>query len=85
MRSLLIATSALLITACGAAVCRDSGCSSGQLCTDRTDLASTCEYSPRFACFSAAGCARQTNGACGFNQTQALTDCLARVADGGAP
>ncbi len=55
------------------------------LCTDRTDLASTCEYSPRYACFGAAGCARQANGACGFNQTQALTDCLARVADGGAP
>lgn len=82
----LVITLALIVSACGAsAACRDSGGSKGQLCTDRTDLASTCEYTPRFACFAAAGCERQANGACGFNQNAALTDCLARVADGGTP
>lgn len=85
MRLTFIAAVTVIISACGAAVCRDAGCSKGQLCTDRADVASTCEYSPRYACFAAAGCERQTTGACGFNQTQTLTDCLARVADGGAP
>jgi hypothetical protein len=78
----------VLFAGCGVlpgGTCQDVGCSRGQLCTDRTDLFSTCEFRPEFSCFAAAGCARQTNGQCGFNQTPALSACLSRVADGGMP
>lgn len=85
MRVLLGSLVGLLLGCGGQAPCRDVGCSMGQLCTDRPGVATTCEYRPSFACYAAAGCARQASGECGFTQSAALTACLNRVADGGMP
>lgn len=57
------------------AKCFVGGCSS-QLCTDRPDMASTCEYRAEYACYQGATCERQSNGQCGWTQTETLTQCL---------
>lgn len=62
----------------GSAPCRAGGCS-GQVCTDQTDLATTCEWREEYACYKVATCARQSDGACGWTPTQTLTDCLAKA------
>lgn len=56
--------------------CYVGGCSS-QLCTDTPDAVSTCEYREEYACYQNAICERQSNGACGWTQTQALKACVA--------
>ncbi len=56
--------------------CYVGGCSS-QLCTDKPDMISTCEYSEKYACYKSATCERQSNGECGWTQTATLTACLA--------
>ena len=56
--------------------CYIGGCSD-QLCSDRSDVASTCEWTERYACYRDATCERQTDGACGWTETPALTECLA--------
>jgi hypothetical protein len=63
-------------TAASAAPCYVGGCSA-QLCTDKPDAISTCEYSPSYGCYKAATCERQASGQCGWTQTPALTACLA--------
>lgn len=58
--------------------CVVGGCS-GQLCGEATDddgMISTCEYTAAYACYKTASCARQTDGKCGWTQTEALTTCL---------
>lgn len=55
--------------------CVKTGCS-GQICADSQRF-STCEFRPEYACYQSAACERQTNGACGFTSTPALTSCLA--------
>jgi hypothetical protein len=55
--------------------CEKSGCS-GQICADH-QMISTCEFRPEYACYQAATCERQANGACGWTQTPALPSCLA--------
>jgi|GEM_PF-339837 len=57
--------------------CRTAGCSS-QLCVpeDFPPLASTCEWFPHYACYRAAACERQADGACGFTETTELAACL---------
>ena len=55
--------------------CRRTGCSS-QLCAAR-DITTTCEFRPEYACYQDATCALQSDGACGFTPTDALTECLA--------
>jgi hypothetical protein len=57
--------------------CFVGGCSS-QLCTDQPDAASTCEYKSQYACFKAAKCERQSNGQCGWTETEELSACLAK-------
>lgn len=54
--------------------CRPSGCS-GQICADQ-DMVSDCMFRPEYACYRTATCERQADGACGWTQTEALTQCL---------
>ena len=56
--------------------CVVTGCS-GQMCAPEARF-STCEYRPEYACYgeptTSCGC---NNGSCGWDQTDALTACLA--------
>lgn len=58
-----------------AGACYVGGCSS-QICSDRPDVASTCEYREVYSCYQGATCARQSNGQCGWTQTAALKACI---------
>jgi hypothetical protein len=55
--------------------CFVGGCSN-QLCTDKKDMPSTCEYSSSYACYLSAECKRQENGRCGWTDTPELRTCL---------
>ena len=75
--------STVTITVGGSAVagtgkCVAWGCSS-QNCGDESvvsDLLTTCEYRPVYACYWKARCERQTNGQCGWTQTPELQSCV---------
>lgn len=56
--------------------CYVGGCSS-QLCTDRPDAVSTCEYREEYACYQTARCERQASGQCGWTPSAELQACLA--------
>ncbi|KND49367.1 MAG: hypothetical protein AB203_03150 [Parcubacteria bacterium C7867-008] len=56
--------------------CYVGGCSS-QICSDRPDAVSTCEYRSEYGCYRTAKCERQINDTCGWTQTPALQQCLA--------
>jgi len=70
-----LTTATVTITKSGANTCYVGGCS-GEICSDRQDIVSTCIYKAEFACYKTATCARQTNGQCGWTQTTELTSCL---------
>lgn len=58
--------------------CAVAGCS-GQLCVDAdkaSDIVTTCEYLPEYACYKESSCERQSDGQCGWTQTPALQSCL---------
>jgi hypothetical protein len=55
-------------------LCKVGGCSN-QICSD-TVVASTCEYSPGYACYKTASCERQPDGRCGWTMTSILAQCL---------
>ncbi len=55
--------------------CYVGGCS-GQLCTDKPGIASTCEYKEEYACYQGATCERQVSGQCGWTMTPSLSACL---------
>ena len=56
--------------------CEIGGCSN-EICADGGEkLASDCSWSESYACYEAAACGRQENGACGWVQTEELTACL---------
>lgn len=55
--------------------CYVGGCSS-QLCSDKPDAVSTCEYREEYACYKTATCKRQSSGECGWTKTAALSACL---------
>ncbi len=56
--------------------CYVGGCSA-QICSDQKDTMSSCEFKPEYACYQRTStCERQTSGACGWTQTQALKACL---------
>ncbi|RJQ28566.1 hypothetical protein C4571_03420 [Candidatus Parcubacteria bacterium] len=55
--------------------CFVGGCS-GQICSDTPDAVSTCEWTEAYACYRAAKCERQTDGACGWTQTPELLACI---------
>jgi hypothetical protein len=62
--------------------CVPGGCS-GQLCVEEGDGAvSTCEWQEAYACYKSATCERQSDGACGWTETEALTSCLATASTG---
>ena len=56
--------------------CYVGGCS-GQVCSDKEGVISTCEWRPEYACYHAATCEVQADGNCGWTQTAALQACLA--------
>lgn len=56
--------------------CYVGGCSS-QLCSDTPDMASTCEWRESYACYQNQTCERQSNGTCGWTETESLKQCLA--------
>jgi hypothetical protein len=63
------AASACVRTGCSNTVCVDAG----------KEVMTTCEMRPEYECYSTATCERQVNGACGFTQTPALTQCVANA------
>lgn len=54
--------------------CKITGCS-GQVCSDK-EIMTTCEYKAEYGCYHNAKCERQTDGKCGWTQTEQLTKCL---------
>ncbi len=56
--------------------CQRGGCS-GQICSNRAGVVSTCEFRPEYACYQQAECGAQSSGHCGFTQTPELQMCLA--------
>jgi eight-cysteine-cluster-containing protein len=87
MARLVAIASALLLVACASGAeevsrgplsvppCRVAGCS-GQVCTDRDDVVTTCDWLPEYACYRTATCAPQETGACGWTQTPELVACI---------
>lgn len=57
-----------------AGACVRTGCS-GQICAD-SDVITTCEYRPEYACYESATCERQADGRCGWTETPELAACL---------
>lgn len=55
--------------------CFIGGCSS-QVCSDKPDVVSSCEYRSEYACYQKATCERQVSGKCGWTETADLTSCL---------
>jgi hypothetical protein len=55
--------------------CFVGGCS-GQVCSDREGVISTCEWREEYACYQSATCEVQTDGNCGWTQTAELQACL---------
>jgi eight-cysteine-cluster-containing protein len=57
--------------------CVTSGCS-GQLCVaaDSDPIFTTCEWREEYACYQAATCEKQADGACGWTATDELATCL---------
>jgi eight-cysteine-cluster-containing protein len=56
--------------------CYIGGCSS-QVCSDRNDIVTTCEWLDVYECYRSARCEQQSDGACGWTPTQELNACLA--------
>lgn len=54
--------------------CMATGCS-GQICSD-TEVMTTCEWLPEYACYRTATCALQENGDCGWVMDEELQRCL---------
>ena len=57
--------------------CHVAGCSA-QVCSDRDDVVTTCEWLNVYECYQSASCERQSDGACGWTPTQELSACIAR-------
>jgi hypothetical protein len=55
--------------------CYRGGCS-GQICSDRPNVISTCEWRAEYACYRDATCERQADGGCGWTQTPELEACI---------
>ncbi len=59
-------------------MCMPTGCS-GQICAD-SDVNTTCEWRPEYACYRSASCSTQRNGDCGWVMDDELKRCLANSA-----
>lgn len=57
--------------------CFVGGCS-GQVCSEREGVISTCQWREEYACYRGATCERQENGSCGWTQTDELRSCIER-------
>lgn len=55
--------------------CFVGGCS-GQVCSSREGIITTCEWRQEYACYRNAACERQDDGKCGWTQTAELTSCI---------
>lgn len=55
--------------------CFTGGCS-GQICSDKEGVMSSCEFRESYACYQGATCERQATGACGWTKTTKLDMCL---------
>lgn len=57
--------------------CIVGGCS-GEICQDKDEepMASTCLYKEEYDCYKKAVCERQSDGKCGWTQTDELKTCL---------
>lgn len=56
--------------------CMVGGCS-GELCLEKTSaISSICLWKPEFQCYKTAKCEVQTNGKCGWTNTDSLKKCL---------
>jgi len=64
--------------------CYVGGCSA-ELCSDKPGGISICWWKPEFACYRQAVCEQQTDGNCGWTQTQALQDCIAKAQSEAGP
>ena len=60
--------------------CHVGGCSA-QICSDRPDAITTCEWRPEYECYYTATCERQQDGACDWTETEDLQSCLAHAAE----
>jgi hypothetical protein len=58
--------------------CYVGGCS-GQICSDRQDVISTCEWRESYACYADAVCERQASGGCGWTMDADLRSCINRT------
>ena len=56
------------------AECVVTGCSA-HVCAEEP-VATTCEWLDEYACYHRASCERQRDGACGFNMTDELAECI---------
>lgn len=54
--------------------CKVTGCS-GQVCSDE-DVITDCAWREEYACYKDATCERQSNGECGWTETESLKACL---------
>lgn len=57
--------------------CIITGCSS-QVCADE-EVITTCELRPEYQCYGYGVCERQTDGECGWSETDALRECLKTI------
>ena len=56
--------------------CFIGGCSR-QVCSDISNVITTCNWNPEYACYVDATCGRQADGSCGWTPTDELNACLA--------
>ncbi|MFN3188453.1 MAG: hypothetical protein ACK42D_02840 [Candidatus Paceibacteria bacterium] len=56
--------------------CFVGGCS-GQICSDQSDMITTCEWRSEYACYKTATCEVQSSGDCGWTPSTELNACLA--------
>jgi hypothetical protein len=66
--------------------CLVSGCS-GELCVDANlgPIASPCIWKEEFVCYQSAKCETQSDGRCGWTQTEELKQCLAGTVKSNPP
>ena len=83
MAKLLMTLIALMLPpALAAKSCHISGCSR-EVCSENIEAKiSDCRVRPEGECYKKAKCRRQTDGKCGWTQTDKLTACLKAIPAG---
>lgn len=62
----------------GTATCYRGGCS-GELCSEKANLTSTCQWRPEYECLKGSPCERQRDGRCGLTETAESRRCKAKL------